>query len=101
MAPRGGIVHFPDGIWIPDAESLTDWPQALLPLFFASFAARSHRLTLAFGAGTSVDPRGGAALGRWARALRFPLLVLERIYANIDPELLPEGPQLNRLLRVR
>src|SRR4029077_6223323 len=30
----------------------------------------------------------------------FPLLVLERIYANIDPELLPEAPQINRLLRV-
>jgi regulator of protease activity HflC (stomatin/prohibitin superfamily) len=30
----------------------------------------------------------------------FPFLVLERIYAAIAPELLPEAPQLNRLLRL-
>jgi regulator of protease activity HflC (stomatin/prohibitin superfamily) len=30
----------------------------------------------------------------------FPLLVLERIYAAVAPDLLPEAPQLNRLLRV-
>ena len=30
----------------------------------------------------------------------FPLLVLERIFANMDATELPEAPQINRLLRV-
>ena len=33
-------------------------------------------------------------------SLAFPILVLERIYANTDPKSLPEAPQLQWLLRV-
>lgn len=40
------------------------------------------------------------AVGGLLTVFAFPLLVLERIYANIAPQVLREAPQLERLLRV-
>jgi len=86
--------------WIPDLGSLADWPQALLPLVFASFAAVRIVSLWRLPPETPLTPVAAQLLAGGLVLCAFPLLVLERIYANIDPELLPEGPQINRLLRV-
>ena len=86
--------------WIPDTDSLTDWPQALLPLVFASFAGLHIVLLWRLPLEASLTPMVAQLLAGGLVLCAFPLLVLERIYANIDPELLPEAPQINRLLRV-
>lgn len=86
--------------WIPDTDSLTDWPQALLPLIFASFAAVRIVSLWRLPSEAPLTPVGAQLLAGWLILCAFPLLVLERSYANINPELLPEAPQINRLLRV-
>jgi regulator of protease activity HflC (stomatin/prohibitin superfamily) len=49
---------------------------------------------------TTSDPLVLKLFGGGLIVAAFPILVLERMYANYSAELLPEAPQLDRLLRV-
>ena len=48
----------------------------------------------------ALSPQTQQILGSLFILLAFPFLVLERIYANKPPELWPDAPQIERLLRV-
>lgn len=82
------------------AEWIAGWPPPLVAMLCGVVAVRGIATLWHLPAGPMSDP---LVLKISAAALfiaAFPLLVLERIYAAIAPELLPEAPQLNRLLRV-
>jgi len=86
--------------YVPDAASLADWPQALLPLFFGAVVLLQVITFWRLPPEASLDPLALKLFGGALIVAAFPLLVLQRLYANFSPELLPEAPQLHRLLRV-
>jgi regulator of protease activity HflC (stomatin/prohibitin superfamily) len=86
--------------WLRDAEWIARWPPPLVAMLCAMVAVGGIVTLLRLPAEPISDP---FVLKISAAALfiaAFPLLVLERIYAAVAPDLLPEAPQLNRLLRV-
>lgn len=86
--------------WLRDAEWIARWPPPVVAMLCAMVAVRGLVTLWRLPAESISDP---LVLKISAAALfiaAFPLLVLERIYAAIAPDLLPEAPQLNRLLRV-
>jgi regulator of protease activity HflC (stomatin/prohibitin superfamily) len=86
--------------WIPDAESLAEWPQGFVPIVFGLVAALQIVVIWRLPAEGSVDPLILKLIGGGLIVLAFPLLVLQRTYANVSADLLPEAPQIDRLLRV-
>jgi regulator of protease activity HflC (stomatin/prohibitin superfamily) len=85
---------------IADPESIARWPPPLLAMLFAAIALLCVVALWRAPVEAAFDP---LTLKLFAVALiiaAFPLLVLERVYANTAAELLPEAPQLERLLRL-
>ena len=85
---------------IADPESIARWPPPLLAMLFAAVALVCVITLWRAPVEAAFDP---LTLKLFAVALivaAFPLLVLERVYANTAAELLPEAPQLERLLRL-
>ena len=76
------------------------WPPVLIVLLFGFLAAAGVFAGLRLSAWTIVDPITRLMLGGTLIVAAFPLLVLERSYAGLSAETLPEAPQLERLLRV-
>jgi regulator of protease activity HflC (stomatin/prohibitin superfamily) len=85
--------------WISDRVSLGEWPQALAVILPGSIAVfeltKWWRHTNDFSDPLTLKLIGGSLL-----VVAFPLLVLQRTYASLSDELLPEAPQLERLLRL-
>ena len=85
----------------PQAESSdATWPPVLVVLVFGQLAAAGVIVGWWVSELTTVDPFIGQVLGGVLVVAAFPLLVLERSYAGLSAEMLPEAPQLERLLRV-
>jgi regulator of protease activity HflC (stomatin/prohibitin superfamily) len=82
------------------AESLAAWPQALLALLFAGLALAGIYMSWQISAASPGDPNIQQIVGGILIVAAFPLLVLERSFAGISAEMLPDAPQLDRLLRV-
>ena len=100
----GGIVTFVRDRLLdahPQAESSdATWPPVLVVLVFGQLAAAGVIVGWWVSELTTVDPFIGQVLGGVLVVAAFPLLVLERSYAGLSAEMLPEAPQLERLLRV-
>ena len=79
---------------------LAEWPPVLAVLLFGQLAAVGVIVGWWVSELTTVDPSIGQVLGGVLVVAAFPLLVLERSYAVLSAEMLPEAPQLERLLRV-
>jgi regulator of protease activity HflC (stomatin/prohibitin superfamily) len=80
-------------------EALGGWPQVLVAIAFALSAVvgvvEVRRASWEPALAASMQQVIGGVL----LVCAFPLLVLERSYANLAARTLPEAPQLNRLLR--
>jgi regulator of protease activity HflC (stomatin/prohibitin superfamily) len=76
------------------------WPPVLVVLLFGLLAAAGVAVGWWISAQMAVDPMIRQVLGGTLVVTAFPLLVLERSYADLPVEMLPEAPQLERLLRV-
>jgi regulator of protease activity HflC (stomatin/prohibitin superfamily) len=72
----------------------------LLLLFLAAFTLVALLSTGRLDDQAAMSPRANQIFGALIILLAFPLLVLGRFYANVSPRLLPEAPQVARLLRV-
>ena len=86
--------------WFLDDDAVTRWPPALVAMSFGVLTLVAIREVWRLPA---LPAFGALPLQIGAAALvfaAFPLLVLERSYAGIASERLPEAPQLDRLLRV-
>jgi regulator of protease activity HflC (stomatin/prohibitin superfamily) len=81
-------------------ESLAAWPQALVALLFGGLALAGIYMSWRISAASPGDPNIQQIVGGVLIVAAFPLLVLERSFAAIAAEMLPDAPQLDRLLRV-
>ena len=81
-------------------QSLAGWPQALLALLFGALAVAGVVVTWRVTPLAAADPTILEVLGGILIVAAFPLLVLERSFASVAAEMLPDAPQLDRLLRV-
>jgi regulator of protease activity HflC (stomatin/prohibitin superfamily) len=81
-------------------ESLAGWPQALVALLFGALGLAGVVVTWRVTPFAAADPTTLEVLGGILIVAAFPLLVLERSWAGIAAEMLPDAPQLDRLLRV-
>ena len=84
----------------PREISIAAWPPVLIVLLFGLLAAAGVVIGWSVSTKTNVDPFTRQVLGGVLVVAAFPLLVLERSYAGLSVEMLPEAPQLERLLRV-
>jgi regulator of protease activity HflC (stomatin/prohibitin superfamily) len=82
------------------AEWLARWPPPLVAILCAVLALAGVRSLWRMPTDTGLDPVTQQIAGALLILVAFPLLVLQRAYANIAPDLLPEAPQLERLLRM-
>lgn len=91
------LAPFDPAVW--RSESVTEWPMMLLPLAFGTIAAlevvRGWQAPVAAMPANELKLLGGALI-----VMAFPLLVLQRGYANVSSDLLPEAPQLERMIRL-
>lgn len=85
---------------MPSAASLANWPATLVVLLFGVLAAGGVIVGWLAPPMRIADPLPRQVLSGVLLVAAFPLLVLERSYAAIPTEMLPEARQLNRLLRV-
>src|SRR6202035_4945370 len=76
------------------------WPQALVALLFGVLGFAGWMVTWSVSAFAAADPLILEVLGGALIVAAFPLLVLERSFASVAAEMLPDAPQLDRLLRV-
>ena len=81
-------------------EILAGWPQALVALLFAGLAIAGVVVTWRVTPLAAADPTLLEILGGTLIVAAFPLLVLERYCAAVAAEMLPDAPQLDRLLRI-
>jgi regulator of protease activity HflC (stomatin/prohibitin superfamily) len=82
------------------AEMLAGWPQALVALLFGALAVAGVVVTWGVTPFAAADPKTLEILGGALIVAAFPLLVLERSIAGVAAEMLPDAPQLDRLLRI-
>jgi regulator of protease activity HflC (stomatin/prohibitin superfamily) len=85
---------------IPQRPSMADWPQVLVAVLIGTLAIIGAMVGWRIAAQSSVNPIALQVLAGLLAVTAFPLLVLERVFANIDADDLPEAPQIDRLLRV-
>ena len=115
-APEAVLVVVPDGtgnvtrwrlllararprvVW--RTEMLAAWPQALVALLFGALGVAGVVVTWRVTPLAAADPTILEFLGGALIVAAFPLLVLERSFAGITAAMLPDAPQLDRLLRV-
>ncbi len=81
-------------------EWLAGWPQALVALLFGALAVAGVAVTWPVTPFAAADPTTLEILGGALIVAAFPLLVLERSFAGVAAEMLPDAPQLDRLLRI-
>ncbi len=81
-------------------DMLAAWPQALVALLFGALAVAGVVVTWGVTPLAAADPTLLEILGGALIVAAFPLLVLERAFAGVAAEMLPDAPQLDRLLRV-
>lgn len=84
----------------PAPEWLAGWPQILASIVLGAVAMAVVIATWQNDDSGALRPQMQQVFGGVLILLAFPFLVLERIYANTAPEVLPDAPQLERLLRV-
>jgi regulator of protease activity HflC (stomatin/prohibitin superfamily) len=82
------------------ADMLAGWPQALVALLFGVLAVAGVVVTWGVTPFAAADPKTLEILGGALIVAAFPLLVLERSFAGVAAEVLPDAPQLDRLLRI-
>lgn len=83
-----------------DRGWIARWPPALATVILALLAAVGVVWSWPLPGGSGTDPSSELIAGGALILCAFPVLVLERLYAGADANLLPEAPQLQWLLRV-
>src|SRR5208283_745515 len=86
--------------WIRDPELIARWPPPLIAALFAALGLAGVIAVWRLPAGPAFDALTLKLVGAGLIVIAFPLLALERYYATLSAELLPEAPQLERLLRL-
>ena len=85
---------------IPRSLDLAAWPQTLATLVLAGFAAYGVIAIWRLPPQVELQPVALQMFAGGIVVVAFPFLLLERVFANVNPELLPEAPQIERLVRL-
>ena len=85
---------------IPPFASLAGWPQVLVAMLFGALAMVGIVICWPMSVPPIANPIIQQVFGGSLVIAAFPLLVLERVFANTRTEVLPEASQIDRLLRV-
>ena len=83
-----------------DPELMAQWPPSLLGMLFGLFALGAVFVLWRAPVEPELRPLTLKFFAAGLLVAAFPLLVLERFYAGLSVKLLPEAPQLERLLRL-
>ena len=83
-----------------DPELIARWPPPLVAMLFGALALAGVVALWRLPAEPPLDPLTLKLVGAGLIVAAFPLLALERYYATLSAELLPEAPALERLLRL-
>jgi regulator of protease activity HflC (stomatin/prohibitin superfamily) len=86
--------------WIREPELIARWPPPLIAALFGALGLAGVIAIWRMPAEPAFDPLTLKLVGAALIAAAFPLLALERYYATLNSELLPEAPELERLLRL-
>jgi regulator of protease activity HflC (stomatin/prohibitin superfamily) len=86
--------------WIRDPELIARWPPPLIALLFGAVALAGIVALWRLPVEPPFDPLTLKLVGAGLIVAAFPLLALQRYYATLSVELLPEAPALERLLRL-
>jgi regulator of protease activity HflC (stomatin/prohibitin superfamily) len=84
---------------IPQRTMIAGWPQVLVVMLLAGLAIAGIVYCWSIPAPPIANPVTLQVIGGSLVVAAFPVLVLERIFANTSPDVLPEAPQIERLLR--
>jgi regulator of protease activity HflC (stomatin/prohibitin superfamily) len=84
---------------IPQRTMIAGWPQVLVVMLLAGLAIAGIVYCWSIPAPPIANPVTLQVIGGSLMVAAFPVLVLERIFANTSPDVLPETPQIGRLLR--
>jgi regulator of protease activity HflC (stomatin/prohibitin superfamily) len=85
---------------VPPRPSMADWPHVLVATLMGMVAIIGVWVGWRISVSPTVNAIALQVLAGSFVVVAFVLLVLERMFANIDAEELPEAPQIDRLLRV-
>jgi regulator of protease activity HflC (stomatin/prohibitin superfamily) len=81
-------------------EWLAGWPQVLASIMMGATAMAAVIAAWGVDDEMVLSPLAQQMFGGLLILCAFPFLVLERVYANTRPDVLPDAPQIERLLRV-
>ena len=85
---------------VAQIPSMAGWPQVLVAMLMGALAMTGVMVGSRISVPPIASPIALQVLAGLFVIAAFPLLVLERIFANIDADELPESSQIDRLLRV-
>jgi regulator of protease activity HflC (stomatin/prohibitin superfamily) len=84
---------------IPQLTAIAGWPEVLVVMLLAALAMASIALCWSIPGPATANPIVLQVIGGLLAIAAFPVLVLERVFANTSTDVLPEAPQIDRLLR--
>jgi regulator of protease activity HflC (stomatin/prohibitin superfamily) len=87
-------------LWVTDEARAAHWPQVALTAAISAIAAVGVVLAWRLGPSPTPSSQFQLIIGGGLVLAGFPLLVLERFYAGLEPTDLPEAPSIKWLLRV-
>jgi regulator of protease activity HflC (stomatin/prohibitin superfamily) len=84
---------------IPQLTAIAGWPEVLVVMLLAALAMASIALCWSIPGPATANLIVLQVIGGLLAIAAFPVLVLERVFANTSADVLPEAPQIDRLLR--
>jgi regulator of protease activity HflC (stomatin/prohibitin superfamily) len=84
---------------VPQLTAIAGWPEVLVVMLLAALAMASIALCWSIPGAATANPIVLQVIGCSLAIAAFPVLVLERVFANTSADVLPEAPQIDRLLR--
>jgi regulator of protease activity HflC (stomatin/prohibitin superfamily) len=84
---------------IPQLTAIAGWPEVLVVMLLAALAMASIAFCWSIPGPAMANPIVLQVIGGLLAIAAFPVLVLERVFANTSADVLPEAPQIDRLSR--
>jgi regulator of protease activity HflC (stomatin/prohibitin superfamily) len=87
-------------LWVADEARVAHWPQVAVTAAISAIATVGVMMAWRLGPSPAPSSQFQLIIGGGLVLACFPLLVLERFYAGLEPTILPEAASIKWLLRV-